>query len=113
MRVADHRAEFRHHFGASVYLLWILLMPTGGDRVDVRLRLTNGNPGLQARDALQKIVVALLGHRLGAVICRAQDRHRDPKFRRIRKSERIGEARWHYANHLKLLTLQSDVAANN
>src|SRR5207249_5541768 len=112
-RVADHRAELRHYFRASVYLLRILLMPTGSDRVDVRLRLLNRNAWLQARNALKEIVVPLLGHRQGAVICRAQDRHRDPKFWRIRKSEGISEARRHHPDHLKLLTVQSDVPPNN
>jgi len=112
---ADHRVDFGDDFRANVELrLGILLVPVSYDGVDVGLRLLNREVRFQPRNALEELVVALLGHRFRAVLRRfAQVRHRYPKFRRTRKSNWIREPRRHHANHLKLFAIERDILADH
>src|SRR6266550_2181023 len=115
MRATDHRADLRHYFRAGVqFRIRILPAPVCRDGVDVRLRLLNGDVRFQPRDAGEKIVVPLFGHWLRAIWRRlAQVRHRNPKFRRIRKPERIGKTRRHNPDHLELLTIERHTFADD
>src|SRR5205807_6522127 len=94
--------------------VWILSAPVCRDGVDVRLRLLNRDVRFQSRDAGEKIVVPLFSHRWRAIWRRlAQVRHRDPKFRRIRKPQWIGKTRRHDANDLKSVTIKGQGPAKN
>ena len=108
VRVGHHRLQQRPDFHADVGVrIGILLAQRRADRVHIHLRLCDRNVRLQPRDAFQKIVAALLGHRVRSAVCFAQDRHARPDFRRER-TDRENKSCRHDANYLKLFTVQPD-----
>ena len=106
MSVADYCPCHRHHFHTNVGVrIRILLAQRRTDCVDVSLRLIKRYPRLQTRDAFQKIIAALFGHRPGPVLGLAQHRHRRPDLRAEFADWKF-KSFGHYSNHREFFSVE-------
>jgi hypothetical protein len=84
---------------------------SGGNRIEIRLRLLEGNAGFQARDRLEEMIAALRSDRF-ATLGVTFDRDRGPDFDRIVLHRKL-ECGGHDADDLVIVRVERDGVAEH